>query len=66
MGLIQGLSVVFTHQFPVCKSFRKSAKDFQLVKQQRHNHKCILTSIFIWHTGTRWYTLDLPVVGIDI
>ena len=66
MGLVQGISIVFTLHFPTFKYFRKSAKVFQRVKQQRHNDKLILTSIFIWHMGTRWYTLDLPVVSIDI
>jgi len=66
MGLTQGISIVFTHRFPIFKYFRKSAKVFQRVKQQRHNDKLILTSIFIWQMGTRWYTLDLPVVSIDI
>jgi len=59
MGLTQGISIVFTHHFPVFKYFRKSAKVFQRVKQQRHNDKLILTSIFIWHVSTRLYTLDL-------
>ena len=66
MGLIQRISIVFTHHFPVFKYFRKSVKVFQRVKQQIHNDKLILTSIFIWDMGTIWYTLDLPVVSIDI